>query len=133
MSAKSTGKKDGGKAYVAVTHSAGGYTYAAGDTKDKLFGNGAVTYRNKITSGLTTGTFTVTTKPVKAFFANGTLSGSAKATLIVKSGGATTGTGTFSLTKGTGGQSGHSFKGKFTLTGNSATGQYVYKYKGTSK
>lgn len=130
---KSKGKKDSGTAYVATTYSSGGYTYAAGNSKDKILGTGAVTYKNKITSGPKTGTLKVTVKSVTAFTGTGSLSGTGTATLTVSTSGAATGTGKFSLTKGTGSQHGHSLSGKYTITGNTVTGRYTFKYTGFYK
>jgi hypothetical protein len=133
VGAKSSRRADSGTVYFAVTHTVGNKQYAAGNTSDKLFGPGAVTYVN-IAKPTPTGTITVTTKPVVLFFKDGTMTGAATSTLTVGQNGAATITkGKLTAANGTGGQKGHSFVDTFTGTGNSITSTYKITYKGTYK
>jgi hypothetical protein len=131
---KSKGKADSGTSHVGTTHSDSKFTYSAGDNTDKLLGAGAVTYKLKVGSTPTVGTVTLTANPVRLFTATGSLIGTGSAKLTIT--GPTTATisnGKLKLTKGTGSQKGHSFIGTFTGSGNPATGQYTFHYKGTYK
>ena len=131
VGAKPAGKADSGTAYFATTYSAGGTTHAAGNSIDKLFGTGAVTYAIK-TMPTTTGTIKITSNPVTLYFKNGTLTGKATGTLTVTSSTAATITnGKLSAAHGTGGQAGHSVTDTFSGTGNPAAGTYKITYKGT--
>jgi hypothetical protein len=133
VGAKPAGRADSGTVYFATTYSAGGKTYAAGNSIDKLFGNGAVTYAIK-TMRTTTGTITITSNPVTLYFKNGTLTGKATATLTVTSSTAATITnGKLNAAQGTGGQEGHSVIDTFSGTGNPTAGTYKITYKGTYK
>jgi hypothetical protein len=134
VGAKSSGKADSGTAYTATTHSAGGFQYAAGNTIDKLYGAGAITFKIKVLTGPATGTFKLNVPLATYFFSNGSLTGSGSATLKIGAMGAATVTnGKASLTKGGGAQKGHSMKLTFTGTGNASTGLYTFNYKGTYK
>jgi hypothetical protein len=128
------GKRDSSKLYLAVTHTAGGFDFTAGDGTDKVLGPVVVTYKLK---PLVTprGTIKVTVPKARLWASNGTLSGSASAdlTIIDAKGDAKLTHGKFSLTKGTSGQKGHSEVGTFTGTGNVTTGQYTLVTKGTYK
>ena len=130
---KSKGKADSGVVYFAITHSAGGKEFAAGNDSDKLFGTGAVTYVVKISSA-TSGTFKITIKPTTSYYSNGTLTGTATATLTLGAGGAATiSNGKLTEAAGTGAQKGHSLTATFNGTGNATTGLYKVIYKGTYK
>jgi hypothetical protein len=133
VGAKSGGRKDSGIVFFAVTHSAHGKQFAAGNSSDKLFGTGAVTYVNTIRP-TTTGTIKVTTKPVVLFYKDGTLTGAATSDLTVGQNGAATITnGKINAAHGTGAQKGHTFVGTFTGTGNATANLFTIKYKGTYK
>ncbi len=71
--------------------------------------------------------------PVTIFTKTGALSGTGTATEIVNSNGTATFTSKLRLTKGSGGQKGHSFVGTFTGTAASPTGPYTFHDKGTYK
>lgn len=133
VGAKPAGKADSGTVYFAVTHTANGKEYAAGNSTDKLLGTGAVTY--VITIGPSTaGTYKITSKPVTLYASTGTLTGTATATLTIGAKGAATITsGKLTAAGGTGGQKGHSVKDTFTGTGNATTALYKVVYKGTYK
>jgi hypothetical protein len=132
--AATNGKADSSKLYLAVTHTAGGFDYTAGDGTDKLLGPVVVTYKLKPVA-TPKGTIKVTVPTARLWASNGTLSGTASAdlTVIDAKGDAKLTNGKFSLSKGTGGQSGHSEVGTFTGTGNLTTGQYTLVTKGTYK
>jgi hypothetical protein len=133
VGAKPAGKADSGTVYFATTYSAGGKTYAAGNSIDKLFGTGAVTYAIK-TMTTTTGTVKITSDPVTLYFKDGTLTGKATGTLTVTSSTAATITnGKLNAAHGTGGQAGHSVTDTFSGTGNPTAGTYKITYKGTYK
>jgi hypothetical protein len=133
VAASSTGKADSGVVYFAITHSAAGKEYAAGNDSDKLFGTGAVTYVVKISSA-TSGTFKITINPTTSYYSNGTLTGTATAKLTLGAGGAATiANGKLTEAAGTGAQKGHSLTATFNGTGNATTGLYKVVYKGTYK
>ena len=133
VGAKPTGRADRGTVYFATTYSAGGKTYAAGNSIDKLFGTGAVTYAIK-TMKTTTGTIKVAINPVTLYYKNGTLTGKATATLTATSSTAATITdGKLTAAHGTGGRAGHSLTDRFSGTGNPTMGTYKITYKGTYK
>lgn len=125
-----SGRADGGTAYVAVTHTAGGFEYAAGDGRDKLLGAGAVTYKIKILTTTKAGTYKVSAKPVTLYTATGSLTGSTMGLLTIGAKDAATVKGTLKLTKGTGALAGHSWIGTVKGSGNVGTGIYVFKTKG---
>ena len=130
VGAKTSGKKDSGIVYAAETYSKNGIQYVAGNAKDKLFGNQAVTYALKIGPG-TPGTFHVKAKRVTTWSKTGSLSGTATATLIVNPDGTATITnGKLKETKGTGTQKGHRFVAAFSGTGTVSSGRFIFKYKG---
>jgi hypothetical protein len=133
IGAASKGKADSGTSYVAITHTAGGYEYTAGNNTDKILGVGAITYKLKL--GLSKpGVYKVTAKPVVAYSSTGSLTGTGSATLTVaKNNTATITGGKLSLTKGAGSQKGHTLVATFTGTGNVAAGVYKFTYKGTYK
>ena len=124
--------KTSGTAYAAVTHSTGGFTYLAGDAKDKKFGAGALVYKTKLGSGSQPNTVHVDARKITIFFAKGSLTGKGGAdqtqgpnnTSVLKN-------GTFSLTKGTGAYKGKTLKGTFAGTFNGSA--YKYTYKATLK
>lgn len=130
VGAKSAGRKDSGVIYFAITHNKGGKQYAAGNSIDKLFGDGAVTFVNKISTA--NGTIKITTKPVVTYYKDGTLSGVATSTVTPGQNGAVTiSNGKIKETTATGAQKGHSLVGTFSGTGNTTTGLYTIHYKGT--
>ena len=131
VGAKSAGRADSGVVYLAVTHTVGNKQFAAGNSQDKLFGTGSVTYVN-IAKSTPTGTIKVTTKPVVLYYKNGTMTGTATSKLTVGQNGAATITdGRLTAAKGTGGQKGHSVSVTFTGVGSVTTGTYKITYKGT--
>lgn len=133
VGARGSGRADSGTVYFAVTHTVGSKQYAAGNSYDKLFGTGAVTYVN-IAKANPTGTITVTTNPVVLFYRNGTLTGSATSQVTFGTNGvATIRDGKLTTAKGTGGQKGHSFVATFTGTGSSTKSNYRLTYKGVYK
>jgi hypothetical protein len=127
----SKGKSDSGKIYTAITHTAGGYEYAAGSGTDKVSGAEAVTY--KIKAGSTKSGITLTIPSIVIYTATGELSGTGTAKLAIVGTTETVSDGKFDLTKGTGGQKGHSESGTFSGSGSTATSQYVFTTKGTYK
>jgi hypothetical protein len=134
VGAAPSGKHDSGVVYAALTHTVGSTDYIAGNSTDKLFGSGAVTYTTKVGIGSKPGTLKVTVKPVTTFYKNGALSGTATATLVTNSDLTVTITGgKLNETKGTGAEKGHRFIATFTGTGKSVTGPFVFHYKGTYK
>jgi len=125
------GKPDSGVVYLAVTHTANGNEYLAGNSTDKLFGTGAATYVIKAMP-TTPGPVKITANPVTLFFSNGTLTGTATATLTVGAGGAATITnGTLTAANGTESQKGHSVTSTFHGKGSATTGTYTITYTGT--
>jgi hypothetical protein len=129
------GKPDKGVIHFATTYTAGGITYAAGNAKDTLFGNEAVTYAIK-TQATPTGPVKITAKPVTTWGKTGTLTGTATATLTVTNattGDATITNGKVKATKGTGGWTGHTLAATFSGSGNIKTGAYKITYTGTYK
>ena len=81
--AVAAGRADSGTIYAATTHTSGGYTFAAGQGMDKLFGPIAITYRIKAIPAGTTGTLNLTVKPAIEYTATGSILGSATATLTL--------------------------------------------------
>ena len=131
VGAKGKGRADSGTIYAATTHTVGNTQYVAGDYTDKVLGGGAVTFRNTVSGGTTPGTFKGS-GPVTVFTKTGSLQGSTSETVIVNpDGSATFSNGTVKLTKGSGGQKGHSFIGTFTGTAKTAAGPYTFNFKGT--
>jgi hypothetical protein len=133
LAAATKGKADSSKLYLAITHTAGGFNYSAGDGTDKVLGPVVVTYKLKpVAMGKK---IKVTVPKARLWVANGTLSGTASADLTVldAKGDAKLTNGKFSLTKGTGGQRGHSEVGTFTGRGNVNGGVYTLVTKGTYK
>jgi hypothetical protein len=127
-----TSRKTSGTAWVSVTHQEGQTLWVAGDIKDKLLGRGAIVYQTTVASGPQTGEFLVTAKKVTVYYANGTLSGTGKATQVVAPDGTTTvKDGSVSLTKGTGKLKGHRLKA--TFSGPFKDGVYTFTYSGTYK
>ena len=125
------GRADSSKLHLAITHTAGGFNYSAGDGTDKVLGPVVVTYKLKpVARG---NKIKVTVPKARLWVANGTLSGTASAdlTVIDAKGDAKLTNGKFSLTKGTGGQRGHSEVGTFTGKGNVNGGVYTLVTKGT--
>ena len=133
LAAATKGKPDSSKLHLAITHAAGGFNYSAGDGTDKVLGPVVVTYKLKpVARG---NKIKVTVPKARLWVANGTLSGTASAdlTVIDAKGDAKLTNGKFSLTKGTGGQRGHSEVGTFTGRGNVNGGVYTLVTKGTYK
>ena len=93
-------------------------------------------YRLHVVSS-TAGKLTIKIPKVAVFYSTGEATGSATSTLTItnspKAGDATVTGGVLTLTKGTGGHTGHSFKGTFSGKGNINTGQYTINYSGTYK
>ncbi len=129
--AKTKGRPDSGTVYVSITHTAGGYEYAAGNATDKILGNAAVTY--KITAGGSNSGAINAKVSVTVFTKTGSLSGTATATLTVSGNTETVSNGKLNLVKGAGSQKGHSFIGTFSGSGNLIANQLVFREKGTYK
>jgi hypothetical protein len=123
-------QSDTATVYAAVTHSAGGFEYAAGNDNDKLFGTAAAVYKIKTGAATKTG-IKLLVPYVGLYTSTGELSGTGTAVLSISGTTETVSKGTLNLTKGTGGQKGHTFTGTFTGTGNTKTGLYVFHVKGT--
>jgi hypothetical protein len=135
--AASGAKHTSGTFYIAQTPlQKAGILYVAGEGTDKAVGPDAITFTIKPLSN-PSGTITAKAIKVTLWTKDGTLTGTGSATLTItnspKSGDLTASNGVVSLTKGTGGQVGHTFKVNFTGTGNIATGLYTFKYTGTYK
>jgi hypothetical protein len=126
------GRADSGVVYFAITHAANGNQYAAGSSTDKLFGAGAVTYVIQ-TTRTPTGGFEMTGKPMTLFFSNGTLTGTATATVRPGAGGTALTGGRLLAANGTGGQKGHSMTATFQGIGNPVTATYKLTYTGVYK
>jgi hypothetical protein len=129
----SAGKADSGVVYFATTYTANGNEYAAGNASDRLFGTGALTF---VIRAFPTpaGAIKITAKPVTSYYSNGTLTGTATATLTPGPNGSATVTGgKLTEAHGTGALKGHSFTATFQGTGSLTTGNYKITYKGTYK
>jgi hypothetical protein len=117
--------------YFAVTHTANGKQYAAGNATDKLFGTGAVTYVIKA-APTPKGAVKITANPVTLFYSNGTLTGTATGTLTPGAGGTATITGgKLTAAHGTEAQSGHSVTATFHGAGSTTTATYKIIYTST--
>ncbi len=133
VGAKTTHKVDIGTIYAAITHTVGKIEYAAGDSTDKVLGNGAVTFSLAVEPGGPSGTLTGKGN-VTVYGRTGSLTGTDSVDFTISSTGAITFThGKINLTKGAGLQKGHSFVGTFTGSGKSAAGPFVFHYKGAYK
>jgi len=129
----SKGRRDSGVVHFALTYTAGGKDYSAGNSQDKLFGTGAVTYVIKILP-TTTSALEITAKPVTLYFKNGTLTGTATALLTPGANGAATiSGGKLTASHGTAGQAGHSVTLTFQGSGSTTTGSYTITYTGFYK
>jgi hypothetical protein len=133
VGAKPKGRATSGTAYAAITHKVGNIQFVAGDVSDKVLGNGAVTFQLTVGTGSKPGT--VGAKgTVTVFTTTGSLSGTDSVDITLSPTGALTFTnGKLNLTKGTGGQKGHSFVGTVTGSAPSANGPFVFHDKGTYK
>jgi hypothetical protein len=133
LGAPNAGKHDSGTVYAAITHTANGIEYIAGNASDKLLGSGAIAYTAKVGTGATPGTLKVTAN-VTLFTKTGSLSGKATATATTASDNSVTFTnGKITLNKGAGLQKGHSFKGTFTGSAKSILGPFTFHDSGTYK
>jgi hypothetical protein len=132
VGAKTKGRADSGTTYAAITHTVGNVQVAAGNVTDKVLGKGAVTFALTIGTGSKPGTIGVSGK-VTDYSSTGSLSGTDTADVTTSTSGITFTNGKLRLTKGTGGQKGHSFIGTFTGTAKAATGPFVFHEKGTYK
>ena len=128
---KGKAKKDSGTVYFAIAHSAGGYQYATGYSSDRLLGLTTVYYKIKLLPSGTTGVIKVNVKGLTLFTKDGSLVGTGSADENVTTGAVTN--GHFNLTKGTGGQKGHSFVGTFSGKGSVSTNTFSYTYHATYK
>jgi hypothetical protein len=129
--AATSGKSESGTIYTAITHTAGGYEYAAGNSTSNLFGTDAVTY--KIKAGASKNGITLAIPSIVTYTSTGELSGHGTAKLEISGTTETVTDGKFELTTGTGALKGHSESGTFKGVGNTKTGQYVFTQKGTYK
>ncbi len=130
VGAKSSGRSDAAIAYAAITHTVGKLQYAAGNVTDKVLGRGAAAFVLTIGTGSKPGTIGIK-GTVTVFTKTGAISGTDTADVTASSSGLTFTNGTLKLTKGSGGQTGHSFIGTFTGTAKSASGPFVFNTKGT--
>ena len=126
--ATTAGKKDSGTAYASVVHTSGTTEFVAGYTFDKLFGRTATTYVTSVRPAGTPGTVTVTARKVTLYTPTGSLVGTGSALDNGITGAITQ--GKLNLTKGTGAQKGHSFKGTFTGSYDAKSGIFTFNYKG---
>ncbi len=123
------GRADSGIAYLAITRSHSVLLeYAAGENYDKLLGAGASTYLIRATIDKTG--IHLIVKPVVFYSADGSLAGTATGMATVHASGETV-KGQLSLTKGRGGQKGHSFTGTFTAQSDPTFKFLTLNYKGT--
>jgi hypothetical protein len=129
--ATSSGRSEHSTIYTAITHTAGGYEYAAGNDTNSLFGTEAVTY--KIKAGASKSGITLTIPSIVIYTSTGELSGTGTAKLAVKGTTETVSDGKFDLTKGTGALKGHTDVGTFKGVGSTKTSQYVFTEVGTYK
>lgn len=126
-----TSRADSGIAYMAITRARSVMLeYAAGENHDKLLGAGASTYAIKAVFSKTA--IHLTVKPVVFYTADGSLTGTATGTATVKATGETI-VGRLSLTRGRGGQKGHSFSGTFTAKSDPTFKFLTLTYKGIYK
>lgn len=137
VGAKSSGKPTSGTDWIAATpRSTNSLLYEAGQAKDKLLGDGAITYTIKPTVN-PKGTITAKAIKVTWWTSTGSLSGTGSARVTItnkpKAGDSVVTNGTVSLKQGTGGQKGHSFTATFTGSGNANGALYTFHYKGTYK
>ncbi|MGI8507280.1 MAG: hypothetical protein ACR2MK_10865 [Solirubrobacteraceae bacterium] len=131
VGAKGKGRADSGTTYAAITHIVGKTQIAAGNTTDKVLGKGAVTFALTLGTGSKPGTI-VAKGTVVVYTSTGSLSGSDSVDITPTSTGELVFTnGKLNLSKGSGGQKGHSFVGTFTGTGKTASGPFVFHEKGT--
>jgi hypothetical protein len=130
------GKSTSGTVYIASTPRPSSLVYAAGNVVDKVLGEDAITFTIK-PIGNAAGTITAKAQKVTLWTRKGSISGTGSALLTItnhpKVGDVTVSKGTASLTNGTGGETGHSFKITFTGTGSLTTGSYTFHYKGKYK
>jgi hypothetical protein len=130
--AGAAGRADSGTSYVAITHQAGKIEFSAGNNVDKVLGRSAVTYALQVLPSSKAATYTVSAKQVTLYTRNGSLSGTATATLVVAGDGtATVKNGKLKLTSGAGAQAGHRLIATFHGTGNIGKGTYKFQYAGT--
>lgn len=127
--AKTKTKADSGVGYFSVVRGSGANQQAAGIIKDKILGNGAVTYELKLAAN-PTGTVNVTAKKVTLYDGTGSLTGTATATITVAGTTETITNGKLNLTKGTGSLKGAKIVATFVGTANTAANQYQFTYKG---
>jgi len=73
VAARTARRADHSTIYAATTHTSGGYTFAAGQRTDKVFGPIAITYRIKTIPAGTTGTLKLAIKPVIEYTASGSI------------------------------------------------------------
>ena len=132
VGAKPKSRSDSGVVYTALTYGSGGYNYAAGNLRDKIFKSGAVTYKIKVLPSNAAGVFHLNVPAVTLYVSNGSFTGTGSATLTVAADGSATVTnGKLTLTNGAGAQKGHTLKGNFTGTGSVKTGVYKFNFTAT--
>lgn len=137
VAAAGKSRSTSGTIWIAETMRPGhGVIYEAGQVKDKMLGEGAISFSIKPVAGKP-GTLIVKAVKVTAYFAGGSLTGTGSSTLTItnkpSSGDATASNGHVSLTKGTGALKGHSLATTFTGKGTVTGGVFTFKYKGTYK
>jgi hypothetical protein len=131
--AASKGKPTSGVVYAALTHTVGKTEFAAGNTSDKVLGNGAVTFALTVGAGGKPGSL-IAKGTVDVFTKTGELAGTDSVIINTSSTGAVTfSNGKLNLTKGYGLEKGHSFVGTFTGTAKSIVGPFTFHEKGTYK
>jgi hypothetical protein len=125
----SPARSDSGTGYFSITHQKGGFEYTAGDVKDKVFGDSAIIYKLKTTPS--SGAIKVDAKKVVLYTSQGSLSGTATATIADLSAKIQKVTdGKLTLTKGTGGLKGDKLTATFSGTANITKNMFKFSYQG---
>jgi len=133
VGAKSATRTDKGTAEIGETSLKGKLHYEAGSFKDKVLGNGALTFTTTIAIK-PGGVVHFDSKSLTFWTKTGSLAGHVSADIHASSAtSATVTNGKISLTKGTGGQKGHSLVGTFTGKGNPTSTEYSFAFKAKYK
>ncbi len=134
VGAKGTAKRTSGTIWISqVPRKVTGLIPVAGQVKDEVLGEGAVTFNVKAVPRKTGGV-DVTVVGVTLWTPTGTLRGTGSALLTIKSIKTTASTvsnGKLTLNKGTGSLKGHSLTAKFTGAGFASGVYFTFKYSGT--
>lgn len=137
IGASGRGTPTRGVAYVASVPKPGALVYDAGFMRDKVLGQGAVTFVTKALAS-PSGGIEIKSKPVTVYTPNGSLSGTGSALLTItnkpRPGDTTVTNGKLLLNHGTGRLAGHSLRATFSGTGNiggtNVPNYYTFRYKG---